>query len=372
MNSKPPIRICHITTVHPRYDPRIFVKECRGLAKNGYEVFLVVADGKGDEEKEGVKILDVGKSEGRIHRVLFLPKKALKKALKLNAEIYHFHDPELLKIGKKLVKKRKKVIYDSHEDLPRQVLDKAYIPELIRKPLSSFLERFEDRIVSKLSGVVTVTPTLVKRFAKNNSNIVEVRNFPLVEEFDVNNEQIPKENAVCYVGAISKVRGVLNMVEAMKYSDGIKLLLGGKFQSTELRKNAKCSEGWDYVSELGFLNREEVKNTLLKSIAGLVVLEPTVSYLQSIPVKMFEYMIAGIPVIASDFDYWKSLIQEEECALFVDPCNPKDISEAIKLLVNDKDLAKKMGARGKNAVLNKFNWNNEEKKLLDFYLKLLK
>ena len=130
------------------------------------------------------------------------------------------------------------------------------------------------------------------------------------------------------------------------------------------------SEGWGNVIELGFLDRETVKKTLMKSIAGLVVLEPTRSYLDSIPVKMFEYMAAGIPVIASDFEYWKELIIKEDCALFVDPLDSEQIAMAIKRLCGNRILASQMGERGRKAVLEKFNWNKEEEKLLKFYQEL--
>ena len=366
-------KVCHLTTVHVRYDTRIFIKECCGLAENGYDVTLIVADGKGDEEKKGIKILDIGKPSGRLIRILNFHCKILKKALQIDADIYHFHDPELLRIAKKLARNGKKVIYDSHEDVPRQVLDKAYIPSFLRGPLSTIIERYEERIVSKISGVVTVTPNLEKRFLKSNKNVVQVRNFPKIQEFETNSiQEVPKENAVCYVGAISKIRGVLGMVEAMQYSNGTKLLLGGKFENEELRKQTIESEGWKDVQELGFLSREEVKNTLFKSVAGLVVLVPTESYLESIPVKMFEYMIAGIPVIASDFPYWRELIAEVDCALFVNPQDSKQISNAIKTLVQDKKSAHEMGIRGQNAVLKEFNWQNEEMKLFKFYKHICK
>lgn len=362
------ISVCHLTTVHARYDTRIFIKECTSLAQKGYETYLIVADGKNNEYKNGVKIYDIGLPPTRINRILFWGKRIFHEALALEADIYHFHDPELLNVGRKLAKKGKTVIYDSHEDVPRQVLDKAYIPFILRRPLSWFLEKYENKKVSNLAGVVTVTPYLEKRFLKHNNNVVQVRNFPLIEEFATENpEKIIKENAVCYVGAISKVRGVLKMVEAMQYLTEARLLLGGKFENEELRNKATSSEGWDNVDELGFLSREEVKNTLQKSVAGLVVLKPTRSYIHSIPVKMFEYMVAGIPIIASDFKYWRELIEEEDCALFVNPEDSKAISKAIDALLRDKLKAENMGKNGKKAVLEKFNWRQEEQKLIEFY-----
>jgi len=358
--------------VHVRYDTRVFVKECCGLAAKEFDVTLIVADGKGDQIMNGVKILDIGKPSGRIKRLLSFHKKILRKALELKPDIFHFHDPELLRIGPKLAKMGKIVIYDAHEDVPRQVLDKAYLPKLIRKPLSAAIERYEDKIIRKLSGVVTVTPDLELRFLKSNNNVVQVLNFPKIKEFETDDSKVvTKQNAVCYVGAISKVRGVLGMVDALQYTNGTKLLLGGEFENEELRNQAVASDGWLHVEELGFLSRESVKNTLLRSIAGLVLLEPTKSYLESIPVKMFEYMIAGIPVIASDFPYWRGLIENVDCALFVDPGKPEEIAAAIEKLASNKELAIEMGLRGQKAVLAEFNWTIEEKKLIGFYNQLM-
>ena len=361
--------VCHFTTVHPRYDTRIFVKECKSLARNGYEVSLIVADGLGDEIKDGVKILDLGSYKNRLQRVISYPKKMYKRAISLNASVYHFHDPELLNVGRKLSKKGKNVIYDSHEDVPRQLLTKAYIPSIFRALLSRVFERYENNIVSKLAGIVAATPFIRDRFLSYNSRAVAVQNFPFIAEFQTTDtiEADEKKNEICYVGAISKVRGFPTIVDALEYSGDATLLLGGKFESEELRNLTKQSPGWNKVVELGFLNREEVSKTLRKSVAGLVVLEPTINYLDSIPVKMFEYMAAGIPVIASDFQYWRLLIEDVDCAVFVDPKNPTKIGSAIKELVDNKSRAREMGNNGKIAVKEKFNWANEEKKLMDFY-----
>lgn len=366
------IRVCHLTSVHTRYDTRIFVKECCSLALNGYDVSLLVADGLGDEEKNMVKIIDLGKPKSRFHRILFWRNKVFNNALSVGAEIYHFHDPELLPIGKRLIKKGKKVIYDVHEDVPRQILTKAYIPKALRNIISKTFENYENRICPKLSGIVAATPFIRDRFLQLNNNATEVQNFPLLSEFNTVKiaREINKKNAVCYMGGISKVRGILNMVNAMEYAEGAELLLAGNFESEELRNRALQLKGWGKVCELGFLGRTQVAETLAQSMAGLVVLEPTLNYLDSIPVKMFEYMAAGIPVIASDFPYWRKLIEEEDCALFVDPNHPAEIGRAIADLVQNRSKSFEMGQRGKSAVIKKFNWKMEEGKLLALYKRI--
>lgn len=367
------IRICHITTVHPRYDTRIFVKECASLAKTGFEVFLIVADGLGDEVKNGVQILDIGKPSSRKNRILFHAKTIRKKAASLKAGLYHFHDPELLRVGARLSREGYKVIYDSHEDVPRQMLTKAYLPKFLWRLVSVVFERYENRVVRKLSGVVTATPFIRDRFLRIHSRVVAVQNFPFLKEFETSGKPQAgsREKAVCYVGSITRVRGIEGMVRSLNHVSGVKLLLGGTFESEALRKEIRNLPGWEHVEELGFVNREEISNTLKRCMAGLVVLHPTINYLDSIPVKMFEYMAVGLPVIASEFPYWKELLQGVDCAVFVDPLSPEDIAKAIAEIIADPEKSAAMGARGKMAVREQFNWGNEESKLISLYTEIL-
>ena len=363
------IRICHVTTVHPRNDTRIRYKECRSLKVRGFEVHLVVADGNGPEVTDGITIWDIGKPRNRIVRLLFFRSKMIKKALELDAEVYHFHDPELIFLGGALIRRGKKVIYDVHEDVPRQLLSKPYLPKLVRQVISRGVEIVENRYARLFTGIVAATPFIRDRFLKLNPRVITVQNFPLLDEFIQQTSEmlLPKKKSVCYVGGISKVRGIKNMVLAMQYVKGVTLTLGGKFESASLLDECKSLDGWEKVQYLGFLNRSQVNTTLKESVAGLVVLEPIPNYLDSIPVKMFEYMAAGIPLIASDFPYWRELLQGTDCVQFVDPLNPESIALAIDELVRDRDRAEKMGSAGQNAVYEEFNWNIEEKKLHELY-----
>jgi glycosyltransferase involved in cell wall biosynthesis len=159
----------------------------------------------------------------------------------------------------------------------------------------------------------------------------------------------------------------------MKYiENNIFLLLGGKFKEKALEKKVKQSKGWVRVKELGYLNRKQVLESLSISKAGLVTLHPTPSYIEALPVKMFEYMSAGIPVIASKFPLWQDIVEKNNCGICVNPLAPKEIAKAIEYIINNPKKAEEMGKNGLKAIQEKYNWDIEYKKLLNIYKRLIK
>jgi len=361
------INITHLTSAHPRYDTRIFLKECCSLSRvEGYSVNLVVADGLGDEEKDGLEIYDVGKLNGRLNRVFKTTKKVFDKAKELNSDIYHFHDPELIPVGLRLKKLGKKVIFDIHEDVPKQILAKSYLGEFSKKLLSTLYALYENRMCRKFDALIVPTSLMQKRFAEINPLTVEVRNYPILEELLLEQTWSNRDNRLCHIGSLARARGIVEMVKSLSVSC-IRLELGGDFRPRQLEEELQALSGWQYVNYRGYLTRDGVKVVLSRAKAGLVTLHPTDSYLEAIPVKMFEYMAAGIPIIASDFLFYKELLEGYDCAVFVDPLEPHEIGEACKKLLADDDKAKKMGDIGRQAVIEKFNWSHEEKKLYDVY-----
>ena len=370
MNSNHIIKITHLTSAHPRYDTRIFVKECSSLAKK-YEVNLIVADGLGDEEKNSVNIYDIGKINGRLNRIFKTTKKVLQKAIELDSDIYHMHDSELIPVGLKLRKLGKKVIFDSHEDVPKELMGKPYLNKTLLKIISTLFAIYEKVNLKKFDSIVTATPTLREKFLKINSTVIDVNNFPIIEELSSNVLWEEKEDAVCYVGVISESRGIREMVKSFKYYSDAKVNLGGKFNQKSLQDEVMDYESWKSVNFLGYLSRSEVASVLSRSKAGLVTLHDMANYRDALPVKMFEYMVASLPVISSNNELWKSIIEEHKCGICVDPMNPKEIAEAIKYIIENPKEAREMGENGKRAVEEIYNWGNEEKKLFALYRDIL-
>lgn len=365
--------IAHLTSVHSRYDTRIFLKECCSLENSVNQVSLIVADGKQDEIKNNVSIFDVGISPGRFGRIIKTTQRVFVKAQELNADIYHLHDPELIPIGLKLKKLGKKVIFDSHEDVSKQMMGKPYLNKPTLWVIAKTFATYERWACKQFDAIVTATPFIRDKFLAINSATVDINNFPMLGELSsASTVWNKKKSDVCYVGGIASIRGIKEIVSALEHvNSGTRLQLAGNFSEKSVEDKIKESPGWQQVDELGFLDRKGVREVLSSSIAGLVTLHPIVNYVDALPVKMFEYMSAGIPVIASNFPLWREIIEGNDCGLCVDPLNPKEIAAAIDFLVCNPERAQQMGKNGQHAVTERYNWGIEEKKFLELYSKLL-
>ncbi len=365
------MNVLHLTTVHPPFDPRIFHKEVKTLVKAGYNVTLI-AQHKGNEEVEGVKIISLPAPRSRLSRIFSLALRTFRLALKQKAALYHFHDPELIPVGltlKALTSAR--VVYDIHEDYPRQILSKPWIPSAFRKPIAwgmGLLERLAARF---FDGLVAATPGIARRFP--SSKTVVVSNFPCVKELTRQEETAPyqeRPNWVVYVGSIASVRGAIEMVEAVARANApVQLVLAGRFESAALQQALSGLPGWQRTRFVGWLNRRQVRDLLGTARVGLVLLHPLPRYQEAWPVKLFEYMAAGIPFIASDFLLWREL--GAGAGLFVNPLEPQAIAQSIDWLLMHPEEAEAMGRRGRELVLEQYNWETEARKLLQLYEGLL-
>nr|BAL55161.1 glycosyl transferase family 1 [uncultured Acetothermia bacterium]BAL60200.1 glycosyl transferase family 1 [Candidatus Acetothermum autotrophicum] len=364
-----------MTTVHPPFDTRIFYKEAKTLAQAGYDVTLIARHGK-NEVVDGIKIVALPKPKNRFIRIFGITWQALLLALREKAVIYHLHDPELLPVGVLLkVLTRNKVIYDVHEDVPQDILTKHWIPTFLRPSFAMIFNILEKLLARAMDAVVVVTEEIAKKFARFNPIIVH--NYPDLKMLP-NSPPSPRKEAekiIIYIGDISKLRGAYEMVRALEHLahiNGLRLDLIGRFTPPELEIELQALAGYQRVRYLGWLSWVEAWQHVQSAAIGLVLFHPAPNHNRALPNKLFEYMAAGLPVIASNFPFWKEIVEDNGCGLTVDPLNPKEIAQAIEYLLDHPEVRQKMGENGRRAVLEKYNWENEAKKLLTLYRTLLK
>ena len=364
-------KICHLTSAHPQHDVRIFLKECTSLASHFNTTFLVV---NGISEKlNNVNIIGVPVNySGRIQRFTKAVNAIYRKAKKIDADVYHLHDPELLRIALKLKRLGKKVIYDVHEDFPRQLMSKPYLRKGIIKFLPFIIEKYENYIYSRLNLNITATPFIENRFKAINPNTININNFPLQEEIEIEiHDKVYTNKLICYIGGITKIRGIKQLVEALGKVNGIRLDIAGEISPNSFKEELIQLKGWDKVNLLGFIDRKHAIEIKKNSVAGIVTFLPEPNHVNAQPNKIFEYMASGLPVIGSNFELWKQIIVDNNCGICVDPSDPIAIAAAIQQLIDYPEKAMEMGNNGKRLVKEKYNWNIEKEKLITAYKNLL-
>jgi len=371
------VRITHATSVHPRFDTRIAIKMCRSAREAGHDVTFVVADGMGGETRDGIEIIDAANAEeknpqGRLNRATQVARRVMQTALDSDADIIHFHDPELLPHAVWLRRRNgPRLIFDAHEDIPKQILGKHYLPRFSRRLAGVSYAALERGLVSRMDAVIAATPTIAERYSAVHPNVRCVANFPRKDELLSTGGGNSDREGVCYVGGISPTRGIRQMVDSLAHTESnTQLFLAGRFSSIGLRKEVSRSMGWPKVVDLGFLNRDGVRELLGSVAAGLVTLHGTPAYKDAYPTKMFEYMSAGVPVISSDFPLWKEFVEPQNCGLCVNPSDPRAIARAIDRLVGNPKEAYLMGRNGRAAVEKEFNWESQSERLLSLYRSL--
>ena len=360
------MRIAHLTTVHPRTDTRIFRKMCTSLAAAGHDVTLFVADGVGDQLIDGVRIVDVGRPSSRPARACWTTARIWWRALRSGPDIFHFHDPELIPGGIAVCLAGRRVVYDIHEYYRDHLRVTASLPRSVSALLASVYGAAERCAALLLDACVVVTPHMQRVLPLRRSIIME--NFAGVKEFRPG--PIPaaqRPPGVCCVGILSAVRCVGEMVDAAAAA-GATLTLAGKWYPETLRAEVVTRPGWAGAEELGYIDRGRMQELFDLSRAGLLVVDLPGDGVHSSSNKLFEYMAAGLPVIASDIDFAREVIHRHGCGLLVSP--PTDssaLAAAIQWILAHPEEADEMGRRGRRAVEAEYSWDREMGALLVLY-----
>ena len=363
-------KIAHVSSVHPWSDNRIHLREAATLAAAGYEVTLVAVENDVDVLDTGLRVVRLSKSP-RITRVVLATFLAVREGLRSGATVFHLHDPELVWAIPMLRLSGKKVIYDAHEDLPAQVLNKHYVNGLAR-PLFVLVAHLVVALSRQSNHVITATEKIAERY--HPARVTVVHNYPRLRQSDVGAPPASERGrSAVYVGGLGEERGAVQMIDALAEADfppGWKLEIAGTVPQESLLERLRSLPGWANVSFHGRVSPERARDLVGQSRVGLVVFQRTTAHLDALPTKMFEYFAAGIPVVASDFPLWRSIIEQHQCGLLVDETSPAAIAAAISQYANDPELLDRHGENARLAADSMLNWANEEPILLDVYARV--
>ena len=363
-------RIRHLTTVHRVEDTRILRRECASLVRAGHDVALI-AGRPPQEPVDGVRVVGVGLPSGRIDRATRVAWRVLGAARRERADIAHFHDPELIWVGLVLKLLGCRVVYDVHEDVPLQVMNKWWIPRWARWFLARGAAVAEQVAGRAVDAIVTATRSIAEKFPSGKT--VVVQNFPPVA-LAQRAEPIPVEERryeFAYVGGLKAVQGARELpAVAAALPNGSRAVIAGWFDDDAVERDARASAGWQRIDYLGGVSHEEVIDAIRDAVCGIVIDHPISNYLDSYSTKMFEYMACGVPVVCSDFPLWVRLVGGADCGITLDPLDPLAAGAAIEKLLKDPDEARRLGANGRRAILERYNWEAEFAKLDALYPRL--
>jgi len=359
--------ICHLTTAGRERIPRLN-REVASSAQDGYKNYIVCV-GKNDEN-EHTEFVGVPAASGRLERFGRLSRDVYRAGAALDADIYQIHEPELLRFAGKLKRSGKRVIFDSHENYLTRINDREWIPKPCRRILNTLFLLYFKRELAKVDAVLGVNEPIVNSLSKYHRNCILVTNFPILREKTYTDDEKFDGFNLCYTGAVSDQWCLSELMDAMDGIEGVKTRICGVEADgylTLLRKKP----AWSQVEYLGVVTYAEANQIQEQSNVGIAVLKysnNTNGKLGSMGnTKLFEYFMAGIPVICSGFECWKEIIDRYDCGICVDPNDPADIRKAILTMQSDPDRVRKMGVNARKAAEQTYNWSTQADVLLNVY-----
>jgi glycosyltransferase involved in cell wall biosynthesis len=185
---------------------------------------------------------------------------------------------------------------------------------------------------------------------------------------------VPQKRIV-YLGVMSRIRGLVEVIEAFGLvadkHPGWELWLVGACRPAEFENELKTLAAQNHVERrvrfVPWVPYEEREQLLSGAAMGLVTFLPRANNTSCLPNKLFEYMLAGVPVVASDFPLYREVVDSSRCGLLVDPTRPQAVAQAIEDLINDSQHAHGLGENGRRAVLETYNWGGQSANLLQIY-----
>jgi len=373
------MKICMLTTVHRPFDTRIFHKESKSLKKAGHAVTLIApSDIASKNNVDGIHVITVKKPDSKIlHPITML--RVFIAGLRQDCDVYHCHEPGSLFVCALLkLLRRTKLVYDAHEHYPSIISENSLFPKYLKQLVNKIVDISEKTLCKFADIIITVNHSLENRYEKIK-DVVVLFNVPILDLFNVSNS-IKEKSVIISLGNISEKRGfdkLLFSIKKIKQTNpNVKLLIVGKILGTN--KFSKWVDNYirtngleENIELIDWIPHSDVVRYIETSVVGIILFQPThYNNLIGLPNKLFEYMACRIPVIASNFQEIREIVEESNCGILVDPTKIQEISDAILWLLEHPEEAEQMGENGRLAVEETYNWGNMEKRLFKVYEEL--
>lgn len=369
------VTVCHVTSVHVPTDSRVLFHECRSLARR-YRTLLVCRDDEGRRELEGVEIIALPRAKGRLARFA-ATQEIVQVAEETDAALFHFHDPELLPAMADLQRRtHKPVIYDVHEHYPDAMDQKAWIPAPFRPVAARWADRLERDHVAAFSAIVVADAALKERFSALHRRVVELDNYPPLALFPTPAPRPDARPTLVYVGSVSRLRGFYHMVDVLtkvrEHVPDARLAIFGKPTEEVARDLPQFLETLplDAVEMYGPISYGDIGKALADASVGLSLLLPHSKYEKNVSMKVFDYMAAGLPWVASDFAPLRATTGGVGGTLVI-PGSVDEAVSAVLALLGDEETRSRMGREGRELVERSLNWESMESRLFGLYEELL-
>lgn len=370
-----------VTSSHLANDIRVFQKEALSIQKlKNIKLYYMVPHAI-EEEIQGVKILPVSLNRAKYQRLIINPFVIFFRLLFRKVNVIHFHDPELMPfiLLLQLLKNRVKVVYDIHEDLEGLVRNRNWIPlkKENRNLIAGIAAKYERFFVKRFHTVIAADHVIASRCIAVNTNTIVLENFPKSEEYIHNSrEQAPEEFIkISSFGGLSNARcieTIISAIEILSEAHKVKCIVGGSIASQELFTKLQNSKAWAHVEYIGKVDRERMAKEICTSHLSFVMFSDSPNHYQIRSNRFYETLSFGVPVICSDFPEWKQFMEQHNCGFACNPNNAMEVASSIEQIIMNPSLRSSLGDNGRNVVLNKYNWEIEEKKLINLYNNLLK
>lgn len=327
--------VLHISSVHPYDDVRIIYRECAVLRHAGFDVEAAFFDTPECGEVAGVPLVSLGRRPGsRLWRAVKATRAAKALVREIRPRIVHLHDPELLPLARSLQQRGVTVFYDAHEDLPRQIFHKPWIPAWARGWMSRQAQWLLPKLLEGTDAVIVAARHIDAGWMTGRPRVL-LRNMPLASrlQYPTGGGFADREAAVVYAGLLSPARALHYGVRSA-LRGGAQVFLAGRGDKSYIDSLVALDPS--RVNYVGNLEPERLDALLARCRLGLALLPPSPAYLEAVPSKVFDYLKAGLPFVWSDFPYWRESLNGQLSDYAADPAASEAVSTLIHRLVHDE------------------------------------